>query len=412
MMRRMWQCCMFLLIACYALQTCSPLRLDADAVALLSMADSAAHGGGFVDQGHRTVFPPGYPALIAVLSRSGLGYSSAIIGMNLLLLLGGLFFAYRILRERFFQNKMTSLYVCSLSLFSYVVIKHFTMPLSDIAFFGIAMCSLAVMDHASTLKGGKHFVALVLAGWGLVVVSITIRRIGVALIPALVYVVISSPESKLFLKGILLVAGVLGTILVVSATSTIRDFTTVAGKSTLPKMLFQNSAYRLGELGEIAINAPTSRLPAAARVVVPWMGLAAWSVILCGLLIKRQNPGTIEVFFGSYLCVLLAWPYYNARFWLPVVPLLIGYAGLAIRRVIDRTPVAAAAAIYCSAFVLTGAVALAFSTRITFAGSKFPDVYGDGTLRPSYCAAFQTCSEAYSADEVDPQVAKLLRTYR
>src|SRR6185436_5664505 len=140
-------CSMFVLIACYALQTWSPLRLDTDAVALLSMADSAAHGGGFVNQGHETVFPPGYPALIAVLSKSGLGYSSAVIGMNLLLLLGGLFFAYRILERRFFQNKTTSLYMCSLSLLSYVVVKHFTMPLSDVAFFGIAMCCLAVMDH-------------------------------------------------------------------------------------------------------------------------------------------------------------------------------------------------------------------------------------------------------------------------
>jgi len=422
LMRRTWQCALLLLIACYALQIFSPLRLNTDSIILLSMADSVAHGGGFLYQGHKTVHPPGYPALIAVLLKFRLGYSSAIIGMNLILLLGGLFSVYRILGRRFFQNKTTNLIVCSLSLLSYVFVKHFTMPLTDVAFFGIAMCCLAVMDYAATLKWGRQFVAFVLVGWGLVVVSITMRRIGVALIPAFLYLLISSPEIRRFLKNIpvrirfvvaiLLIVAVLGTVLVVSNTSTLLDFTSVVGRSRLPDILSRISVYRVTELGELAINAPTSKLPAAVRVVVPWFGLAAFVLIIGGLLTKRQTLGTVEVFFVSYLCVLFAWPFYDARFWLPVVPLLIGYLGLAIRQAIDRTLVAAAAATYCLAFVLIGAVALAFSTRISLAGPKFPDLYGDGSLRPSYCAAFQTCSGTYLADKVDPVVLHLLRTFR
>jgi hypothetical protein len=413
---------LLVLIACYALQTLSPLRLNTDSIVLLSMADAAAHGGGFLDQGHNTVFPPGYPALLAVLLRSGLGHSSVIVGMNLLLLLGGLFVGHRILSKRFFRSRATSFKVCSLSLLSYVFVKHFTMPVTDVAFFGIAMGCLAVVDHASTLKWGKEFVAFALPGWGLAILSIMMRRIGVALIPALVYAVVCSPEAKRRLKGIpvrnrfsvaaVLTTAALGTVLAVLSTSTLTDFTGAVGKSRLRTVLFQIPLYRVTELGELAINAPASKLPAAAQVVVPVIGLAALSMIIGGLLTKRRDFGAVEVFFGSYLCVLFAWPYYDVRFWLPVVPLLIGYSGLAIRQANDRKHVAVVASIYCSAFVLAGAVALGFSTRISLARSKFPDLYGDRSFRSSYCAAFQTCSGPYSANEADPKVVKLLRMYR
>jgi hypothetical protein len=31
------------------------------------MAESAAHGGGFLDDGEKSVFPPGYPAMLAFI---------------------------------------------------------------------------------------------------------------------------------------------------------------------------------------------------------------------------------------------------------------------------------------------------------------------------------------------------------
>jgi hypothetical protein len=64
-------CLMLFLTFWYVLQVFRPLRLNNDAFVLLTMAESAAHSGGFSDSG-QTVFPPGYPALLAVLIRAGL----------------------------------------------------------------------------------------------------------------------------------------------------------------------------------------------------------------------------------------------------------------------------------------------------------------------------------------------------
>ena len=67
--------------------------------------------------------------------------------------------------------------------------------------------------------------------------------------------------------------------------------------------------------------------------------------------------------------------------------------------------------IYWVVFAAFGFAAIAYSTRISFAGSRFPDRYGDGNLRPTYCAAFQSCPDGPDSKIVDAKVLRLLREY-
>ena len=93
------------------------------------MGESAAHGGGFLDSGRETVFPPGYPALLAILLRLGLAHSWVIVGLNVVFfLLVGLFAPYSLLIREFFEDKTVAPMICSFFLLSSVVIKHFTLP--------------------------------------------------------------------------------------------------------------------------------------------------------------------------------------------------------------------------------------------------------------------------------------------
>jgi hypothetical protein len=55
-------------------------------------------------------------------------------------------------------------------------------------------------------------------------------------------------------------------------------------------------------------------------------------------------------------------------------------------------------------------VALGYSTRLTFAGSRFPELYGDGTLRATYRTALLGESPK-NADDVSPDALYLLRRY-
>src|SRR5258708_9538427 len=80
---RFSQAVLLLLTTCFVLQVFTPLRLNNDAIVLLSMGESAAHGGGFLDSGQKTVFPPGYPALLAGLLRVGFAHPLVIVGLNI-----------------------------------------------------------------------------------------------------------------------------------------------------------------------------------------------------------------------------------------------------------------------------------------------------------------------------------------
>lgn len=188
---------LLLLAICFVLQAFSPLRLNTDAIVLLSMGDSTAHGGGFLDSGQKTVFPPGYPALLAILLRLGIAHSWVLVGLNLVFLSLGLFAAYSLLIRQFFEDRALVLVICSFFLLSYVVVKHFTIPLTDVPFFCCSMCCLAVMSHTANVDSNWLFGMLAGTAWLLAFAAITVRTIGVALFPPLLVMLVSSSQFKL-----------------------------------------------------------------------------------------------------------------------------------------------------------------------------------------------------------------------
>ena len=331
----------------------------------------------------------------------------------------GLFAAYSLLIRQFFKDRAVALMICSFSLLSYVVVKHSTIPLTDVPFFCFSMCCIAVMSQTTNMDSTRRFVILGGAAWLLAVAAITVRRVGVALVPPLVFVIVCSPQFKSLLKRLSLRAklsiGVISIFLgietahVVAKTSSLSDFIGVATKSRVSTLVLHILSYRLTELGELFGNLPMTKMPARLQVMVPWMGLLLFLLTFFGLATKRLNISATEVFLVSYIGILFAWPYYDARFWLPVIPLLIAYSVLAVKglrfpRVVVR--------VYCILFVILGFGAIAYSTRITFAGPKFPDEYGDGYLRPTYCAAFQSCRDGGDTNKVNAKVLRLLREYK
>lgn len=416
---RFSQSLLLLLSICFVLQVFTPLRLNNDAIVLLSMGESAAHGNGFLDSGQRTVFPPGYPALLAILLKSSLAHSWVIVGMNMAFLAGGLWAVYSLLIRKFFQDRVVVLRICSFSLLSYVVVKHSTIPLTDVPFFCCSMCCIAVAGLATNTDSTWRFARFASTAWLLAMGAITVRRIGVALIPPLAFMHVSRPQFKLLLERLSLRSKLVSVMVGVlvgaevaywfAHTSYWRIFISDAKFTNIPTPILQIPSYRFRELGELFGNFSIIKMPSKLHPMVPWLGLVLLILILIGLATKRRAITSTEVFMACYLGILFVWPYNDARFWLPVIPLLIAYVVLAVKSL--RLP-KAVIAIYCIAFATLGFGAIAYSSRITFAGSAFPDKYGDGSLRPTYCAAFQSCRDGYDSDKVDAKVLRLLREYR
>jgi hypothetical protein len=181
-----------ILLVVYCLQVATPLRLHPDTVVLLSMAESAAQGGGLLYHRQPTVFPPGYPALVALLVKLNLARVWLIIGMNVGFLMAGLLAVRSILYPKFINERSFASGICIFSLLSFVPIKYSAIPLTDPPFFGVAMCCLALMESAAA----RLTLHKALAGTILVIVAICTRWIGIALIPALLWMVLLRPEVR------------------------------------------------------------------------------------------------------------------------------------------------------------------------------------------------------------------------
>jgi hypothetical protein len=412
-----------ILVISFVAQVFSPLRLCTDCLVLLSMARSAAENTGFLDHGEKTVFPPGYPAMVASLIKAGLGHPWAIVALNGILCGVGLLCFYALAAKRLVQSSILALNLCSFFLLSWVVVKHFPLPLTDIAFFAVSMLCLYALDRAWHSTDPARYSYFLCAGWVLSIGSILVRRIGIALIPALIFTVIFHrrirPWERLkkysFVNSTLLIAACAAALFLVgwtaTRTSTLSDYS--IDQTPFLNRVVQILGFRVTEMGELFLNVPSYRIPAIpGHILLPLSGILLIALAAAGIVSRRRVLGPTEVFFVAYAAILFVWPYYDARFWLPVVPLLFAFAAVAVRHLIGIRPIQRLVVAYISVFALLGAGAIVYSSRITFAGAQFPERYGDDTLRATYCTVFQSCPGPVAESKIKPKALELLRTYR
>jgi hypothetical protein len=416
-----------LLAGCYSAQVFTPLRINNDAVILLSVAESAARHGGFLFHGRTTLYPPGYPALLASLLRMGIAHTWVIVAINAVFLFLGMLAARYILTVAFFHEPRHALRVCAVSLLSFVFIIFFTIPLTDFPFFCLAMCCLASMEHVLRMRIDGRF-WLWLAGTSILLLgSIATRRVGLALIPAFLWMVIAHPTVKTYLKAmsrrrVLVAIGSLAfvVIFVIGWTATklnvsLRDFESTIQGHTLAYAVSSIVDFRLRELGQITVNVPFLALPKFAQHMVPWAGALSLTAIVAGLFLKRRTLGPSDAFAIGYLAILSAWPLYDPRLWLPLIPLLISYCALtgAYIAARHRRIPGELVAVYLTVYSVMGLVWLASSTTITFSRSAFLTMYVPrNEFGPTYCAVLGACKDGFDPKAVDQNAAHLLHLYK
>jgi hypothetical protein len=127
----------FVMVAtAYLLPIASPLRLINHGVDYLLQTSSALDGNGFLVHGVRSMRPPGYPALIWVLAKVGIGKSWAVVALNCLLLGVGSVASYFVLRDSFEFSCEVAQFISLLTLLSFLMVRNVTYPLGDLCFLG------------------------------------------------------------------------------------------------------------------------------------------------------------------------------------------------------------------------------------------------------------------------------------
>jgi hypothetical protein len=384
----------------YLLQIASPLRLIVDGIDYLLQASSAADGGGFRVHGLRSVRPPGYPALIFLLVKAGIGKSWAIVALNCLLLGVGCWASYFVLCRSFGFENTTAEAIVLLTLLSFVMVKLVTHPLSDVCFFGASMPCLLLLLQAEADKQRTRFLWLALA-LPLMAFCVEVRTIGIALIPAFIWAAADGiswantlPQwmRRHKLRALVLFLALLamagwGSRSLLRSGYAKQNVVTLRARGLLGNVFWDLTAHAK-EWGELAVNAPLSKLPPLLQVPVEIAGFVALIFCAIGLWVKRNRFTALDCYVLAFTGIVLAWPWSDVRFWLPLLPVLIGYVLMGAQRIAPPRLLRPAIMVYCSLFCLLGLIALGYSTRLTFAGRNFPDLYGDGTLRATYRLVF------------------------
>jgi hypothetical protein len=407
----------------YLLQIFSPMRLIDDGVVYLSLATSAVDGHGFVYHGSPERYPPGYPALIYLLVKSGLGYSWAFNGLNLLFLALGFTASYHTLRGWMDLTGGRALLLCCMSMLSFILIKHAVLMVSDPVFFGASVSCLWALLWAERAESIGLRCLRLAAAVALCVFATSVRVIGIALLPSILFVALGgAPALKRWgtmlrqKQGDFAVAAMGAVLLGIVATVAItgsRYFHMAAANYQargLSRSVVKAVEFQVGEWGEFVMNVPQAKLPAPLRPAILLAGIIALAMVGSVVWRRRQDAGPIELYLIAYLIILLAAPWQDARYLLPVVPLLLGYLALFDETFLRGTAVRFVPLAYFVWFSVLGVAALAYSTRITFSGASFPDIYGDGTMRATYREAYGE-SAGTGSSQVNPEALELLLRY-
>jgi len=401
-----WGSRVFLLLLgiLYLLQIASPLRLNIDSIQILEMAASAADGNGFNTSNREAVrYPPGYSAVIALLDIVGLGTSWMFVLLNGFWAALGVAASYFVYRKTFELSESVALLLCGLVLLGHMLIKHVTLPMTDVMFFGIAMAVVPILSCVPQAQGSRRWRLLLLAAV-LIALSMTVRATGVALIPAFLWAVAAGLDKEQWrrlgpYRYVLLFLGT-GILLVLVFGPWNHKHLTVVGK-VLASFVNEKSEgalrymffYRPLPWGELLLNMPRTRVPVPwemLRLVYFFVGYAGIITMVVMIWRRRRKIGPAEIYMLTFFALLYVWKGSNSRLWLPVLPLMLGWLALAVQEGLKWKIVRFAAVVYVLWFIFSGSAALLYSTRISLSSTAtFPDRYGSGELTPAYRIAFE-----------------------
>jgi hypothetical protein len=366
-----------LLAATYLLQTATPLRLDDDSVDYLNMASAITDGLPVPS----LRLPDGYPFFVSALERAGLGTSFFFVLANCFFLAIGL---YAFAKDWTYGTRSRAIAIVA-GLLAVPIVRRAPIALPDAAFFGLSLSALWCLAAAGK-SDGRHRTEFLLAASVLTLASISVRYAGIALIPALLWVIAAprfaadsggrQPRILADAAVFVLFAGGLAVLMLHS-----RVFSFYVGDAhgyytteSLASRLVSRLIVLLRSAGEIAVNVPFSRFHALANVFlvagVLAIAAAAW-------LFRRPLHFTPQrVFLASYLILLVAWPNPAPRLWMPIIPIVAAEAHQAWSQKTERPWMHFGVMAYAAWFCLTGLAALAYTTRISLSGDRFTQVYG------------------------------------
>ena len=416
----------FLLISIifiYILQAFSPLRLNYDGMDFISMGISAAEKGSPYADGFGKRYPIGYPYFLSTLINLNILNSATIILSNVVFLFLGGFLLSKIFEKYKLDNIDFKHIGIIVSLLSWILIKHFTIPLSDMLFFGISLACLFSLTQTQSKSGicayFYFFLALLLF-----FLSILVRHVGISLLAPIIWCIFLKITHKnkhaIVLDRILCSAGIFiilfGAILI-----SLGSIQMVLPDSIRQVYFFDRIPHIFGvrtvELGELFFNIHLSKFPLHSLItpLFAFAGISLFLLCLYRLFPKNGRTDIVSIYIVAYIGLICIAPWEDARYFMPIWPLVFLQVLVFWNGIYDHFPALAvfSARLWFIGYLLTGFFALAYSTWLTFSGPQFANRYGNAVTKMQYSAFYLDNYEGsiFDSDPNNLRIFNLLQRF-
>jgi len=411
-MNRVFKWTAVLLGVVYLANCGSPLRLHTDMLRYFAIKDCIELGCPPDSTAAKDYLPFGYTALLLLLSKAGLLKSWCIVLLNCIFLGGALYFVIRLFRA----TALPVYFFLTLVLLNWTTVKFTAHPLSEMQYLFFSMWSLYLFQQYTERKSFLSLAGAVVTG----AIAFITRSVGVVLAATLVAGFLWQYRQallNLIRKNkvvISLVALVLIGVVIFSRQLGLNHYGGVFTKQfkeglTVATML----RWHFTEWAEIGFNISALKVEGyypQARILFLVAGILFFIGLIYLLFFrKNQIPFIVKVYLLFYSILMFNWPFYDPRFWVPVLPLLIA--------VVLQYPLPrpgwrkGVAVVLIAGYSLLGVLTVGFFTYTSLNKKVFVRTQANGVFRNEYETFFYGKPTQDTARVVDPVILSVITRY-
>lgn len=386
-----------------------------DTIRYLQIKDCIEFGCSQNSTAAQDYLPYGYTALLIFLSKLNILSSFTLVLVNCIYLFGSLFFITLIFDQKLQTNFFLILVLCN-----WTIVKFIAHPLSEMQFMFFSTASLYFFIKYSI---SRKLVPLITAVF-LSVIAFFTRTIGIVLIASLVlsFLWLHRASISLYLlrnKMIIVVmvgASILSLYLVNQFG--LNHYLTEFAKQFSEGVLYSEILrWHFVELAELFLNSSVDKIKSFYQS--PWISPlflfagVSFLLTLCWVLWKRIKsiPTVVFIYILLYSFLIFNWPYYDPRFWVPLLPLLLGIfsLGLDYQGLLERVKRNYIVTPLLFVYLVMGLISVTYFTYTSLNEDVLARTQANGAYRKEY-EYFQGQDE-YNTHQVDTAILNILRRY-
>jgi len=380
---------LLVLTAVYLANCFTPLRLTNDTVRYIAVKEWNEAGRPAGHKEATDFFPYGYIGFLMALEKIGLAKSVVITFIQFLYFLGSAWFISKI-----FGDSIKGWQLLALSMLSWASMKFVMTPLSEMQFLFFSMGALYFFHKRGWL-------------WAIVFTALAMltRTIGFVLIIAFAISLLKVVSKKI-------IAGVAALVVVLFF---------VFGQFGIGSYLSSHSAYfdplltnpfgffvnnfssHLIDWSALVLNAPAPKINLPGKEIIYLVaGIVSFGVLVFLLLKKKDVALEIKAYLICYSLVILNWPMFEPRLWMPIFPLCIAVMLTQKHYLLNA---------YKVVFIIVGVIGLGYYTYTSFNKKVFAVKQDAAIWRNEYETYFFGKPLSDTAKVVREPIVTILKKY-